>query len=634
MNARLISLSSFLSCAALSLLGCAPTNTPAASEPPSLLTVPRPESCAGATLTGNTLDVDLSLVHLRGSITLNGQPLPPASLERGAILLVDARSASVQRISLGTNSTGAMDVMIPKGTYEVRYLPPRCDLARDDAMPCTPMVIERALEVQSDTRRDFALKSVTATFVVTLDGAPSAAPEGALVIEGDAGASSQLQLASLRPVPVWPGAYRVRYASASNCSAMEQRWPCNNGVVARDVRIDEPRAVSVDVRTTLVTTPVTVNGAPAAFSTQLSSIQLRDSSGRLFTTQVATRLGSLGPMRLLRDRYELFWAPQAFITCLREGTMPCNRGRLAELSLEGATHTSAIAVQTVLAQGTVTVDGAPAVTMGSIASGEVFFVDDEKNRASTDVSMDSRFALRLFRGARGALGYNTRSSACGGTNISGTTLQPCGEGTFAEASTFDADRTVTAAVATHNAPLSLTVDGQVITSNGVGELSTVSFASTIPGAQPTSLSLSNSARLRLVKGSYSITSVNGFGGAGCSASMALPCGTHVLASGRAVTESGPIALSVTTRRIAGAVRINGTPAMFAPSQSATVGLFSIGATALTTGVTTESPATFRAHVIDAPIVGYITHVDGCSIDEPAGTTTLCGVSFFAGCAAR
>jgi hypothetical protein len=634
MNARLVSSRASLCGAVVSLLGCGGAPTPAASEVPSLLSVARPESCAGATLSSTTLDVDLSLVHLRGAITLNGQPLPQSALERGQLVLVDSRSATVQQIALGSNGTGAMDVLVPKGTYEVRYVPPRCDLVRDAAMPCTPMVLERALSVQGDTNRDFALKSVMATFAVTLDGAASPSPEGSLVLENDAGVSSQLQIASLAPVPVWPGAYRVRYASASNCSAAEQRWPCNDGVVARDVSIEAARAVAVGVRTTLVTATVRANGAPATFGTPTSRVSLRDSSGSSTATLVTTRTGSLGPMRLLQDRYELFWAPISDGSS-SASSMPSNRGRLAELALSGPTHNATIDVQTVLAQGPLTLDGAPAVNPANPARGVVFFVDEEKNRFSELLTADSRFEIRLFRGSRGTLGYDTNHLVCGGAEVGGTTIAPCGEALFTESTVFDADRTAAAAMTTVTAPLSLTVDGQSLTSSGTGALSTLFIASKIPGARPAALSLTNSARLRVVKGTYSITSVEGVGaGGGCTAAMALPCGMHLLDGDRSITANEPIALSVLTRRITGAVRINGVQPTFVGEQAPYVGLFSRGAEALSTRVLNGAPATYRAHVIDGPVVGYINGVTGCSLDEPSDTRPLCGVSFFAGCAAR
>jgi hypothetical protein len=453
MNARLVSSRASLCGAVVSLLGCGGAPTPAASEVPSLLSVARPESCAGATLSSTTLDVDLSLVHLRGAITLNGQPLPQSALERGQLVLVDSRSATVQQIALGSNGTGAMDVLVPKGTYEVRYVPPRCDLVRDAAMPCTPMVLERALSVQGDTNRDFALKSVMATFAVTLDGAASPSPEGSLVLENDAGVSSQLQIASLAPVPVWPGAYRVRYASASNCSAAEQRWPCNDGVVARDVSIEAARAVAVGVRTTLVTATVRANGAPATFGTPTSRVSLRDSSGSSTATLVTTRTGSLGPMRLLQGSIRAVLGADQRRKQLRvvdaEQPRKARRARAqrphaqrddrrADCPRAGAAHAG---------RRSGGEPGEPGARRGVLRRRreEPIFRAAHGGLALRDSALS-----RIARDAR--LRHDTTWCAAG-AEVGGTAIAPCGEALFTESAVFDADRTAAAAMTTVTAPV-------------------------------------------------------------------------------------------------------------------------------------------------------------------------------------
>ncbi|MFO0563488.1 MAG: hypothetical protein U0269_36025 [Polyangiales bacterium] len=608
---------------------------PLPPTPRAQIEVERPTGCRGTSLSSEQLDLNVRTAHLRGNLLLNGQPLAPSNLPRGSIVLFDTRSGSVQFVAVGSNNTGAFDVQIPLGTYEVRFAPAECSAT--NLLPCTPVVLERSLALQSDTTRNFNVTTATVTLSVTLDGQAPSSLDGMVVFENAAGGSSFIRLSETRSFAVAPDTYRVRYLSASgSCAGPIGPWPCGHGVITRDLRIERSQAVALDVRTTLLNTSITANGAAGDVRDSRFNIELQDSSGELHSigyTELAN--GALPPMRVVRDRYRLYWAPAADTSCSLSSNMPCNRGFLAEFDADAPTRAVTAAVQSVTVRGSVQFDGAPAHTqLPSAGHGVVFMLGDDKSRGSVAVGVDSSYVLRMFKGSRAALGFSTQSNGCAAIGLGGTS-RPCGEAIFAPSAAWDADRTLDAALRTHAVRFAVRIDDNLVSAGGVGALAGLWLRANLPGAGQNRTTALDSEQYRVIEGTYQIGTRNGELALGCDVMSSVPCGEHVIARERAITSDGVVTIEARTRRLSGAVRIGGAqPTFAAQPPPGHVGLFSTNSQAIMMQLTTGGPAMYSARVIDAPVVAFVNSSVGCSMDEPSASTgapALCGLSFVTGC---
>lgn len=627
---------SCVGCGALAGCGAPEQRVPTPELP---IAVERPGACLGTTLASDQLDINVRTAHLRGNLRLNGQPLAPSSVARGSLVLFDTRSGSVQFVTVGTNNTGAFDVQIPLGTYEVRYVPAEC--AASNPMPCTPVVLERALALQADSTRNFDLTTATVSLSLTLDGQTPPALQGFVVFENAAGSSSFIRLSSVQSFAIAPDTYRVRYiGGTSSCNGPQDAWPCGQGLLAKELRIERSQPIALDVRTTLLSTVLTINGTPANVRNVPSIIELQDSSGHVQSIAYSDiSNGALPPMRVVRDRYRMFWAPNEGVLCSADSNMPCDRGQLAEFDADGPTRTVTAAAQSIAVRGAVRFDGALAhMVLPSLGRGVVFALRDDKRRVSASVGTDSSYLLRLFKDTRAAIGYSTQSNGCAPLGFEGT-ARPCGEAIFAPSAAWNTDQTLDATLRTHTVRFAVSIDGNMVSSGGIGSFAALSLLADIPGAQVNRTTSLDAQQYRVIEGTYHIGTRNGDGGFGCDRMSSVPCGEHVIARGRSIASDGMLSVEARTRRVSGALRIGGAQPTFPqqPTSPAYVGLFTTSEKPLSAQLTTGIPATYSAQLIDAPVVGFIHSVTPCSMDEPsasAGAPAVCGLSFFTGCDAR
>jgi hypothetical protein len=250
---------------------CAPTLTPV---------VP----CLGGTLISSTplssdgvLDVDMRAVTVTGTATVNGQPLPTASGDRGSLRFSRAAGGGGATSSFGPSGAASYRVRLLEGTYDVDYVPNAalCTAAAAGTpppLPCTGGSIARALSLTTDGVLDAPLRRVQVKGNVTLEGAgmPAAtASRGTLSFSlPGAGAASTAAFGSSGNVSygmsLWPGTYDVALsANAALCTgaAPAPAVPCIGGSLRAGVRLEADGVLDLDIPAITVSGTVTLNGA-------------------------------------------------------------------------------------------------------------------------------------------------------------------------------------------------------------------------------------------------------------------------------------------------------------------------------------------------------------------------------------
>ena len=251
---------------------CGPTLTPEVPCLGGTLIASMPLSSDGV------LDVDIRAVTVTGTATLNGQPLPTTTSDRGSLRFTRAAGGGGATYSFGTTGAATYRVRLLQGTYDVDYAANAglCSLAAAGTpppLPCTGGSIARALALMTDGVLDAPLRRVQVSGNVTLKGAamPTAtASRGALTfsLPGGGGAASTASFGTTGNVTyglsLWPGTYDVLLgANASLCTgvAPAPALPCTGGSLRAAVSLAADGVLDVDVPAVTVSGTVTLNGA-------------------------------------------------------------------------------------------------------------------------------------------------------------------------------------------------------------------------------------------------------------------------------------------------------------------------------------------------------------------------------------
>lgn len=617
------------------LLGCGQP-TPGPQLPSVASSVTRPAACEGAIVASDTLDINLSLPRLRGAVTVNGQPLAELSsgASRGSLVFFDVERGASLRLDLGRTSNGAFDILIARGTYQVWFSPSGC--YQNATVPCTPALLERELRVESDATRTFNIEAVRLTLAMTIDGVPSTEGRAGFVLANEYG-STLVVSAPREPVTylVTRGTYKFvykPYGSTPVCRDASGPSPCNAAIVREGIAVDRDLSLAIDVPTTVLTLTATSDTAPAPIdATSGGSLSLQ--SGSLDPTEV-TSLGTgsasnVATIRVVRGRYDVAWERREGVNCAADSVVPCNSGRFATLDVRGATQSETVTMNTVAARGAVTINSSPVLIPSATTAPRVFAIDVARKQVfPTTVGADGRYTLRLLRGSRVGVGYESSSSRCSSSTGPIGTGVFCGAAELSPTTTFDSDRTLDAALTGHQIELAISIDGaprppSLSPSQVQMQLIPERIGSFV-GIDP------NTRFVTLIDGSYRLAI--GTILFACSESRGLPCGLNVVPSPIDVRADVAVPIEIRTRRLTGTVLINGAaPTAAGLTTAAFVGFFGASASATVVPYGNSTPMVYEARMIDSPFVGFVTTAAPCSIDEPVQGSRVCGTVFFLGC---
>jgi hypothetical protein len=299
-----------------------------------------------------TLDVDVPIARVRGTMTLNGAQFPQG-LGGGFVEFTQEGSRTPTLASLRGTVGGptTYDVALLPGTYSVawRGIPLSWDEIDTFPIPSNGGVLERELSVSGEIMRDLEIGSVRLRASVTINGMPAAdvgaRGQIAFVRDGeDAPAiavrdpmdDNQFQLRVL------PGTYSVRWMPAPDRCGMDRNSPepCNSGVVQRGIVVMSDTTITVDVPSVRVRGSVTANGEPLPEGPNArGSIVFLQREGSFFGQKLEAVGPSVFDMPLVAGgSFVTLFDPRPAVCKIGSATsaVPCGAELLRGCTLQGA----------------------------------------------------------------------------------------------------------------------------------------------------------------------------------------------------------------------------------------------------------------------------------------------------------
>ena len=324
--------------------------------------------------TDGELHVDVPTVRVQGSVGINGQAMPAASGDRGALSFDRTDGNSLSTKSFGPSGPANYTATLLAGTYDVEWEGQSnlCDAGVTPPVPCNDGVLKKAVALTTDGELHIDVPAVRVQGAVGVNGKlmPDATGDrGAIEFRLDGGGS--LTTKSFGPVGaasyavmLLAGTYKVEWDGRSqNCSAgTPSPVPCNDGVLMKDVKLTTDGELHVDVPAVRVQGTVGINGKvmPDAAGDR-GALEFEREDGGSYTTKTFGPVGPAGyNTTLLAGSYEVQWDGRSQ-NC-QDGApspVPCNDGPVmkdVQLTVDGELH---VDVPTVMIQGTVRLDGAP-----------------------------------------------------------------------------------------------------------------------------------------------------------------------------------------------------------------------------------------------------------------------------------
>lgn len=322
---------------------------------------------------GTTLDVDIPveltttpsdsddgrMVTLSGKLTVNGT-LPPAPYS-GLALFVHRTDAKTDRgwERFAEVATEGFEGEIAAGTYDISYL--RTDGMPDPWLPANtgfPVALSGAVVSTNDFNAiDIDVSKANVVTSVTINGEPPASFNAVVALTsptlGSAGIIGSGTLTTLQ-TQVIPGTYDVRFGSymGSPEGPLNTRATLKTGV---EVLADGSTELTVDIGSVAVSGNITIDGAAVTSKTDYGTLYFGTDAGDEVLLATTT-IGSYST-RVIPGSYDIYYEVGV---PLQASLAPSNtRGKVASgvVLAAGAPITLDIDVRTVLATGTVEIDG-------------------------------------------------------------------------------------------------------------------------------------------------------------------------------------------------------------------------------------------------------------------------------------
>jgi hypothetical protein len=240
--------------------------------------------CNGGTLkqrlslsSTGVLDLDIPVVHVTGTATLAGAPLPAESSARGSLSFVaagGAASGSASTASFGTSGAANYALSLIPGKYDVVFVasPTLCGVTPTPKVPCIGGKVLTGSQISTDGVLDVDLKAVTVSGAVTVGGAamPDATKDrGKLAFSNSAGGTGSTAVfgtagAALYTLRVLTSSYDVTYvANPQLCASADKTspLPCTGGRLKSGLNLASDGVLDIDLPMVAVSGAVTVQGA-------------------------------------------------------------------------------------------------------------------------------------------------------------------------------------------------------------------------------------------------------------------------------------------------------------------------------------------------------------------------------------
>lgn len=207
-----------------------------------------------------SLDLDLTLHKVGGAVTVNGQPMPAGSGERGQLKLTTADGEG-PALLLGSSGAAQWSTLVYAGTYDV--VVSRASCAASGGLPCQPYKAKSQVPLTAAGVLDVDLQVFDVSGQVLANGQPLAAsPRGAnrgtLSFKPGAALPLGVSGAASYQARLYPGTYEVVIANAADCG--NGPLPCGTKTV-RTFAVTASGVLDVDVPVLHLSGGLTVNGA-------------------------------------------------------------------------------------------------------------------------------------------------------------------------------------------------------------------------------------------------------------------------------------------------------------------------------------------------------------------------------------
>ena len=318
-----------------------------------------------------SLDVNLSVIKVRGSVLVNGEQMGSADGDRGTIAFVGSDGSQATTEGFGSSGGADYSLSVMPGSYEVQWQGNQalCQNSPVPPVPCNSGKI-RDIELGTSGTLDIDIPRVKISGAVTVNGesVPAADPtSGTLTFSTGAAKSLAIPVdwssGGTYDASLISSTYDISWAgSPTPCQQGDlPTAPCNSGPVKTGIALQTNGSLGLDIPAVTVRGGITANGGPIPAGP--------DAPGTLVFTGQSASAASYGDidrggngsyeLRLLADTYDISW--QANEQLCRQVSdlpgLPCVGGTLREgvgLSNSGSLD---IDVPSIKVRGSVTQNG-------------------------------------------------------------------------------------------------------------------------------------------------------------------------------------------------------------------------------------------------------------------------------------
>lgn len=309
--------------------------------------------------TQGAITVDIPMVGLTTSLTLNGGSFPASPYENAKIWLRDTESGDA--VELGATRDGDIVEAIPviPGNYEVYYE----HIAGDTVVPANTSARLDTVRIPqgSDFDLELDITAIELSGNITFNGqaAPESQYENGTILLRHRGSGDEIELADTRErqysALVLPGTYDIHYrARLASTTAPINKNALLGEMTVGDLGDDSPLVHNIDVDVTVVSGSFSIDdNVPSTSPYENGLVLLRDQTTGDETLLGETRHGEYS-VPVVSGSYDVIYR-----RLLGGDLVPVNRGAvIGEVGLEDPTQGFNINMETAVVTGAITLNGA------------------------------------------------------------------------------------------------------------------------------------------------------------------------------------------------------------------------------------------------------------------------------------
>jgi hypothetical protein len=280
--------------------------------------------------TTGSVDVDLHVVKVSGTITVNGADMPSSA--RGASRGLVAFGSGDARVSADLDASGAAvyrQLPLYAGTYDVGV--ENAADCPDGALPCGAHTALAAVALTASGSLDVDLAVARVTGAVTVNGgampaSPAGHARGTLTFAGPTSVAASIAPAGAAAyaVTVYPGAQALSFANTNDCPAGPA--PCQTYALPAPVTVVGDASLNVDLPVAEVSGTVTTSGQPVGASASGGSrglLRFEHPTAGPVSADLGTTGAATYRVRVYPGSYRVLFSNATDCPTNDEGALPC-----------------------------------------------------------------------------------------------------------------------------------------------------------------------------------------------------------------------------------------------------------------------------------------------------------------------